>query len=192
MNRIIGLFILVLFTSCGIINNGAFTSRKYTKGVFFEKRAKAFNAHQLGFNANDATQKLKLKPYELKLTAKTDTCFLEKEGLNRNSLKTYITPHIKSLPEKRNLIASKEKVLKGERKLKQPQFNNITKVPAKSDNGNAGEVAKFILYTLLFVIMTIIYTFSILVKMPGFPLILAIPLAMVLAFLTVITGVIFL
>ena len=62
---------------------------------------------------------------------------------------------------------------------------------AKNDGGNFDETLKFFLYTVLFIFLTVVYTISIIFRTPGFPIFLAIPIAMILALLTLLTGVYF-
>lgn len=181
----------MLFTSCGIINKGTFTARRYTKGVFFEKRAKSFHSNQVWIQNTKVIQQTKSVSNELKVLNKPDSIFKKTNYNNTISFKKTIKPQINYIHERQVVTTLGEKEFYEQKVFKKCKLKKTGKDGAKSNNGNGKEAFNFVLYTFLFIIMTVVYTFSILIRMPGFPVILAVPLAMVLAFLTVITGVIF-
>lgn len=187
------LILVVLFTGCGIFKKSLFAKRKYTKGYFIEGKHsnKAIEVNN-SKRTNRSNRLIKTQNQNFHDIA-IDVLVEQNSIVVDNS-------HVQA-PVKITKSNLKDKFLVSKR-LEQPHLKKnftianyankmLISIDEKSDGGNSFEVVEFILYSILFVFLAIVYTASILVRVPGFPLVLAIPIAIVLALLTVITGVYF-
>jgi hypothetical protein len=187
------LILIVLFTGCSVFNKNVFAKRKYTKGYFIESKHSNKKLEVYKSKKTNRTSELIKTQKEEIYYARVDDLSEKKSIVEENC-----SPQTQVKIRKSNL---KDKFFINKR-IEQPSLTNnfsianyakkmLVSIDEKSDGGNSIEAVEFILYSILFVFLAIVYTASILLRAPGFPLVLAIPIAIVMALLTVITGVYF-
>lgn len=198
------LILIVLFAGCDLFKKNIFSKRKYTKGYFIE--AKNSNNELEVHNrktTNTHTKLLKNQHKSLPNTSLNNNLVISKCCVEENT-------HYKSdVKGERNPVKETEKIYKILKDKSQSNnernylfVNNtffstgyadklITTVDIKNSDSNALNAITFILYSFLFIILAIVYKVVILLKAHGFPLVLAIPIAIILALLTLITGIVF-
>ncbi|MDX2171873.1 MAG: hypothetical protein SFY56_02060 [Bacteroidota bacterium] len=189
------LILLLLLTGCNIFKKNMFVKRKYTKGYFVESKHSNRTLEAHNSKPSNKINKLKKNQIEEVNYAGIDngtigyTSGVEKNRRLQSNFKTKKDVLRDKLGFTTMSMHSREKEKKFTLNCADKLVVSIDE--QTSNNGNTAEVVKFILYTILFIFLAVIYTVSLLVKAPGMPLVLAIPIAIVLALLTVITGVYF-
>ena|ERR1700741_4505469 len=189
---IYGLFIL-LFASCGIVNNNVFAKRKYTKGYFIQAKHKHYDVEVN--NNNKSNKNIEL--------AKTQNNSIHKDSisnnLNMNIVGSESRVELIKSEKKNNHIFNKQKnnsytyekndcLLTNKNYFDENKIGNFLFPAATKNNNDVKNSVEFFLYLILFIVLTIVYTICIVVKAPAFPLVLAIPIAIILSLFSLLTG----
>jgi hypothetical protein len=172
-----------LLSSCASVN-GVFTKRKYTKGHYFDlahkkQTPKIETRTEIENERTDEVAVLALASGETPGAVQTGSFVTEPaDHISGNKLfsDSPFAPNILTLKAE-----SKSPFVNFHRKLE-------LQLQRPSDAASAG---KLVLYIILFFVLTLIYTLAIIVKSPGFPLGLAIVVAMLGSLLTLLTGQLF-
>jgi hypothetical protein len=184
MRFFVSILIVCLLGSCASVNNGFIIKRKYNKGYYIN-----IASHK----RSTGTKQSKAAPSELK--HETTEIFVvdqrQKEFPHPNSQED--KPKQNSQPSytknKPLSCADASPIASRTSDIKENVSEKLSIQIGKQSR--MGEGAQFSLYLILFLILTIIYTFVLVANTPSFPILLAIPIAMIGALLTLLTGVMF-
>lgn len=174
MRFLISLLALIFLGSCVSLGKGVVIKRKYNKGYHIDlasrKKTEPVTKPETQENASD-------EPVEVVVVGKqkSETICSSKIAESPKTYSTGSQPHFgsKSFNQASPLGNVTQTLVKNAEKFKTRNAYNDLKIG---------------LGVILFVVLTIIYTITILYRYPGFPFLLAVVLAMLGALLTIITG----
>ncbi len=198
------LILIVLFAGCDLFKKNVFSKRKYTKGYFIETKPSNYELEVRNRKAtNTHTKLLKNQHKSLPNDSLNNNLVVSKSSVEENSYsKSDVKGERNTFKETKRISKIIDAKFQSNNEcnylfVNKTFFSNgyadklITNVDIKNSDSNTLNGIKFILYSFLFIVLAIVYTIAILIKAPGFPIVLAIPIAIILALLTLITGVVF-
>ena len=197
MKQVIYCLFVLLFARCSIINNNVFIKRKYTKGYFFQtKHNKNSTAINNDYKSNQQVELRKIENNSVSNKSVSSNLVVLQSSLG-NTI-TLKKSSVKNSPisykiKSKTPVDAEDMFLESSKNfIDKNVFGKFQYASAeKKEGGNLEETLKLSLYTLLFIFLTVVYTISIIFKAPGFPIFLALPIAMILALLTLLTGIYF-
>ncbi len=180
MRFLIALFVLVFLGSCASLGKGAFIKRKYNKGYHID-----LASHK----KTESRKNTDLKE-EITTSAEREMVVVEKQESQISQEISSESEPIES-PKSSSSNPKPSFQSKGFRQISplsnvaQVLIKNVDKVSAQRTNYTDFKLG---LGIILFIVLTIIYTFTILYRYPEFPFVLAVVVAMLGAALTMLTG----
>lgn len=183
-------------TSCSDkFGNGFITKRKYTKGYYFSSNKKkssssiASSGAKVLLHRDDVTLETrdKIASFNSEATIVNDSSNVTKDYVFKKVTTTEINQK-----QNKSLFSSKKSIARDIALAINPERSALIGSRKKNDDWNTTlDAIQFFFMALLFVLFTIIYTVAILSSSPGFPIIFAVALAMVMAIVSIITGIYF-
>jgi len=175
----VGLFVLILLSSCASVGKGVFIKRKYNKGYHIDLASHKQTEPRKRCWLNDKSSS----------SEEQEVVVLEKEKIDPEvqSISTSTETVEQSIPH--NYSFQQGGFAPQKLPVKERVVENVVKLRTQKNLYND---FKFGLMLVLFVILTIVYTISILFNYPAFPFVLAVVVAMLGALLTLLTGQVFL
>ncbi len=174
--------------------NGSITKRRYTKGYYFSSnKKKNFNLN-LRTNSKIVSDKenvtLETQNKNLSINLKTSTIIDSVELIKNSGVENLVLNEI-TKEQSTSFFSSKKSIARDISFAINPKRSAFIGLANNEDWNATMDAVQFFFMALLFLLFTVIYTVGILSSSPGFPIVFAVPLAMVMALISVVTGIYF-